>query len=75
MALNQAGPYVDDGRLTANVMTAIQSTPDGSTIGMTHVSGSLRRNEGASADPIVCASTGAIEEHIRKSIERRLGAT
>ena len=70
-----AGPYVDAGRLTANVMTAIQSTSDGSTVGMTHVSGSLRRNEGASADPIVCASTGAIEEHIRKSIVRRLGAT
>ena len=68
-----AGPYVDAGRLTANVMTAIQSTSEGSTIGMTHVSGSLRRNEGASADPLVCASTGAIEEQIRKSIERRLG--
>ena len=68
-----AGPYVDAGRLTANVMTAVQSTPDGSTIGTTHVSGSLRRNEGASADPIICASTGAIEEQIRKSIERRLG--
>ncbi len=70
-----AGPYVDAGRLTANVLTTIQSTPDGNTIGATYVSGSLRRNEGASADPIVCASTGAIEEQIRKSIERRLGAT
>ena len=70
-----AGPYVDAGRLTANVLTSIQSTSNGSTIGTTHVSGSLRRNEGASADPIICASTGAIEEQIRKSIERRLGAT
>ncbi len=69
-----AGPHVDAGRLTANVMTAIQSAPDGSTTGMTHVSGTLRRNEGASADPIVCASTGALEEHIRKSIVRQLGA-
>ena len=68
-----AGPYVDAGRLTANVMTAIQSTSEGRTLGTTHVSGSLRRNEGASADPIICASTGAIEEQIRKSIERRLG--
>lgn len=70
-----AGPYVDAGRLTANVLTSIRSASDGSTTGTTRVTGTLRRNEGASADPIVCASTGAIEEHIRKSIVRRLGET
>jgi hypothetical protein len=66
------GPYIDSGRLTANVVTTIQPAADGTTTAVTYASGSLRRNEGTSTDPIVCASTGALEELLRKRIEARL---
>jgi len=66
------GAYIDSGRLTANVVTTIQAAPDGTTIATTHATGTLRRNEGTSTDPIVCASTGGLEERLRQSIERRL---
>jgi hypothetical protein len=66
------GPYIDQGRLSANVITTIQPAPDGTTTAVTYASGSLRRNEGTSTDPIVCASTGALEEFLRKRIEARL---
>jgi len=66
------GPYIDQGRLTANVVTTIQPAPDGTTSAVTYASGSLRRNEGTSTDPIVCASTGALEEFLRRRVEARL---
>ena len=67
------GPYIDSGRLTANVVTTVQAAPDGaSTIASTYATGTLRRNDGTSADPISCASTGALEEALRKGIERRI---
>lgn len=66
------GPYIDSGRLTANVITTVQSAPDGTTSAMTFASGTLRRYEGTSTDPIVCASTGALEEQLRRGIEARL---
>ena len=66
------GPYIDQGRLTANVVTTIQPGPDGTTSAITYSSGSLRRNEGTSTDPIVCASTGALEEFLRRRVEARL---
>jgi len=66
------GPYVDAGRLTANVVTTVQAAPDGSTRASTYAAGVLRRNDGTSTDPIVCASTGALEERIRVAIESRL---
>jgi hypothetical protein len=66
------GPYIDQGRLTANVVTTVQAAPDGTTTSVTYASGSLRRNDGTSTDPIVCSSTGALEEQMRRSIEYRL---
>ena len=66
------GPYIDAGRLTANVVTLVQAEPDGTTRATTYASGTLQRNEGASTDPIVCSSTGALEEALRGAIERRL---
>ena len=69
------GPYIDAGRLTANVVTWIQSAPDGSTNATTHAIGTLRRNDGSSPEPIICASTGALEERLRRGIESRLAGT
>jgi hypothetical protein len=67
------GPYIENGRLTANVVTTLQPAPDGTTtLASTYASGTLRRNDGTSTDPIVCASTGALEETLRRAIERRL---
>ena len=66
------GPYIDSGRLTANIVTIIQPAPEGTTSAITYASGTLRRNEGTSTEPMVCSSTGALEEQIRINIERRL---
>ena len=67
------GPYIDNGRLTANVVTTIQPGPEpGTTIASTYASGTLRRNDGTSTDPLICASTGALEEALRRAIERRV---
>ena len=66
------GPYIESGRLTANVVTTVQPAPDGTTTAVTYATGTLRRNDGTSTDPIVCASTGALEEQLRRGIETRL---
>ena len=66
------GPYIDGGRLTANVVTTIQPAADGTTTAITYASGTLRRNDGTSTEPIVCASTGALEEQLRRGIQLRL---
>jgi hypothetical protein len=66
------GPYIDSGRLSANVVTVLQPGPDGTTSATTYARGTLRRNEGTSNDPIVCSSTGALEEQLRRGIEARI---
>jgi hypothetical protein len=67
------GPNIESGRLTANVVTTLQpGSEPGTTLASTYATGTLRRNDGTSADPIVCASTGALEESLRLAIERRL---
>jgi hypothetical protein len=66
------GSNIDSGRLTANVVTTVQAAPDGSTVATTYATGTLRRYDGTSADPIACSSTGALEEQLRKGIESRL---
>ncbi len=66
------GPYVEAGRLTAHVLTTLSSATDSTTNAMTTVSGTLRRNDGASSDPIICASTGSLEELLRRGVEARL---
>jgi hypothetical protein len=69
------GPYIENGRLTANVVTTVKPGPDGTTtLASTYATGTLRRNDGTSTDPIVCASTGGLEEALRKAIETRLAA-
>ena len=70
------GPNIDSGRLTANVVTTLRpGTEPGPTLASTYATGTLRRNDGTSTDPIVCASTGALEESLRQSIERRLAGS
>ena len=66
------GPYIDAGRLTANVVTYVQPGQDGSTNTMTYATATLRRYEGAATDPIACASTGMLEEALRKGVEKHL---
>jgi hypothetical protein len=66
------GPYIDAGRLTANVITQVQPSASGGTTAVTYATGILRRYEGAATDPIVCASTGVLEEELRKGVEKHL---
>ena len=69
------GLVVDAGRVTAVVITTLSSLSDSTTAASTHVSGTLRRNDGSSGDPVVCSSTGMIEEHLRTATEKRLAYT
>ena len=70
-----AGPLIETGRLYANVVSTVSDDGKGGSIVMTHVSGSLSRNDGTSTSPINCGSTGAFEEYIRRSVQKRLGST
>ena len=72
---SMTGPLVETGRVYANVVSNLTDDGKGGTIVMTHVSATLRRNEGTSGDPINCGSTGAIEEHIRTSVARHLAGS
>ena len=65
------GPLVEAGRVTGVVVTTLSAQPDGATAS-TFVAGTLRRSDGSSTDPIVCSSTGAMEEHLRIATQRRL---
>ena len=69
------GSLVDAGQVTAIVVTTLSALPGGTTSAVTRVTGTLRRNDGVSSDPIVCASTGAIENYLRGATELRLAAT
>ena len=66
------GPLIEAGRLHANVVSTLIDDGKGGTIVLTHVSASLKRNDGTSTNPITCSSTGALEEYIRSATEKRL---
>ncbi len=66
------GPRIDNGRVYGVVMSVVTDNGSGGSSVITHVSGTLRPNDGAASDPIVCASTGALEELLRKNIQQAL---
>jgi hypothetical protein len=66
------GALVDAGRVTATVVTTLTALSDSTTSASTHVTGSLRRNDGVASNALVCSSTGSIEEHIRTATLKRL---
>ncbi|HEY5441739.1 MAG TPA: hypothetical protein VIJ90_10705 [Gemmatimonadaceae bacterium] len=69
---NLTGALVDAGHVTAVVITTLSSLPDSTTSASTRVTGSLRRSDGSSSAPILCTSTGAIEEYLRIATLKRL---
>ena len=69
------GPMVSAGQVTAIVVTTLSALSDSTTSAVTRVTGTLRRNDGFSGDPVVCASTGAIEDDLRRATELRLAVT
>ena len=68
------GPRIDNGRVYGNVMSVVADNGTGGSTVVTHVSATLRTNDGAANDPIACASTGALEELLRKNVEESLAA-
>jgi len=68
------GPRIDNGRVYANMMSIVRDNGAGESTVVTHVSASLRTNDGAANDPIICASTGALEELLKKNIQQELDA-
>jgi hypothetical protein len=69
---SMTGPVADQGRIMADVVTKLLPNPDGTTSATIYVDGMLKKNEGASSDPIHCSSSGRIEELLRKSITMQL---
>ncbi len=70
---SMTGPLVDQGRVTADVITTLTPSSDGtSTDATVYVDGVLRKSDGASSDPMSCASTGRLEEMLRAMIAQRL---
>jgi hypothetical protein len=68
------GPRIDTGRVYANVMSVVMDNGSGGSTVITHVGATLRTNDGAANDPIVCASTGALEQLLQKNIQQELNA-
>ena len=58
------GATVNAGRVTAVVVTTLSPLPDGTTGATTRVTGTVRRSDGSSGEPIQCSSTGALEEYL-----------
>jgi hypothetical protein len=68
------GPLLDQGRLYVYMVTTLTPAADGTTHGATHLTARLQRNEGTSAEPIRCGSTGQLEEALRLQVEKQLAA-
>ena len=66
------GPMIDQGRLYVYMVTTLTPAASGTTNGATHLTARLQRNEGTSAEPIRCASTGQLEEALRQQVEKQL---
>jgi hypothetical protein len=66
------GPLVNSGRVFATVITTLTANATGGTSAATHVTATVRSNDGTSTSAVTCASTGAIEEYIRLATEKRL---
>jgi hypothetical protein len=69
------GPLIDQGRLYVYMVTTLTPAATGGTSGATHLTARLQRNEGTSAEPIRCGSTGQLEEALRQQVEKQLAAT
>ena len=69
------GPLIDQGRLYVYMVTTLTPAAGGATNGATHLTARLQRNEGTSAEPIRCGSTGQLEEALRQQVEKQLAAT
>lgn len=68
----QLGPRADDGRIRADVTSRVAAAGAGATV-TTTIEASLTLNDGASRDPIRCASNGGLEEKLRRETSLRLG--
>jgi len=66
------GALAGRGRLVAAVVTTLTVQDSVTTLAATQVTGTLRRADGTSTRPVTCASTGALEEQLRKTVERRM---
>jgi hypothetical protein len=70
------GGSVDSGRLIASMVTTLTPVASGGgTRAITHVSGMLRRSDGSSSDPVVCASEGTLEVRLKAAIVKHLYET
>jgi hypothetical protein len=72
---SMTGMRADEGRMTITAVSRVTDVANGETSLATTVSAVVQTNEGASAQNIPCASSGALEETIRSGVARRTGGT
>lgn len=66
-------PISSTYRIRMSLLTHLQPAPEGKTEVSTLVQATASSNEGVSNDPVVCASTGALEERIATELRARVG--
>jgi len=67
------GRLVDNGQVTALIVTTLTSLPDGTTSASTQVKAALRRTDSSMGRLLNCSSSGALEEFLSTSIRKQLG--
>jgi hypothetical protein len=68
-----SGPAADSYRMTLGVLSTMRTVSDGTEI-ETQFSAEGQNIEGASHDPVSCASTGALEERLKEILDDYLRA-
>jgi hypothetical protein len=66
-----SGPLADSHRVTMSLITELRALSSDSTGVYTQIIASARPTEGTSGEPVVCASSGALEKTVADLVRRR----
>jgi hypothetical protein len=69
------GGSIESGRLTLSMVTTLSPAGGGATRALTRLTGMLRRSDGSSTEPVVCASAGALEARLRAAVQQHLSSS
>lgn len=69
-----SGPNANNGEITANVVSHLEASGSFTSVA-TMVTANIRLYSGTSGGPIRCGSTGELEERLRRTIAKQLGAS
>lgn len=69
---NMTGPRADTHRVQMPLLLLMDATPTGTTRLRIALVGSAQDNSGTSNTPVMCGSTGALENQLRRAIDQQL---